>query len=230
MPQKPPDKLDNPAWYALTETHRQFAMGSDRLKRYQETIVSFFAFDHNKKNALQELDQLCKAGESFFIIGELPSLPSNYSIESNLPCLQMICTSLTHSPAFSSLIEELGEKDEQQMLALINLVQPGYFLPGTRLMGNYYGIRQEGELVAITGERMRMNGLTEISAVVTHPGFTGRHYAQKLVAHAVNKNLEAGIIPFLHVAENNERAIGIYKKLGFVQRRIIVFWKIKRNG
>ena len=60
------------------------------------------------------------------------------------------------------------------MLALINLVQPGYFLPGTKMMGDYYGIWQNGELVAVTGERMRMHGLTEISAVVTHPDFTGR--------------------------------------------------------
>jgi predicted GNAT family acetyltransferase len=96
------------------------------------------------------------------------------------------------------------------------------------MMGDYYGIRQNGELVAVTGERMRMEGLTEISAVVTHPDFTGRKYAQQLVAHVAIKNIEAGIIPFLHVAESNERAIGLYKRLGFTRRRIIDFWKIRR--
>lgn len=229
MPENILHKLDNPAWYALTETHHPFAIGSDSLKRYQKNIVSFVAFDHVDRNALRELDQLSDTNDSFFIIGDLPPLPSNYSIENSLPCTQMICMALINPPAFTSVIEKLGEKDEEQMLSLINLVQPGYFLTGTRMMGDYYGIRQNGELVAITGERMRMKGLTEISAVVTHPGYTGRQYAQQLVANSVNKNLEAGILPFLHVAETNERAINIYKKLGFVQRRIIVFWKIKRE-
>jgi len=114
------------------------------------------------------------------------------------------------------------------MLALINLVQPGYFLPGTRLMGDYFGIWQNGELVAVTGERMRMHGLTEISAVVTHPDFTGRLYAQQLVAHVSKKNIDAGIVPFLHVAESNERAIAIYQRLGYTRRRNIDFWKIRR--
>ncbi|HXR79700.1 MAG TPA: GNAT family N-acetyltransferase, partial [Saprospiraceae bacterium] len=97
-----------------------------------------------------------------------------------------------------------------------------------RQMGDYYGIWQQDELVAISGERMRMNGLTEISAVVTHPEFTGRKYAQQLVAHVAKKNIEVGIIPFLHVAESNERAIGLYHKLGFSPRRLTPFWKIKR--
>jgi predicted GNAT family acetyltransferase len=74
-----------------------------------------------------------------------------------------------------------------------------------------------------------MHGLTEISAVVTHPDFTCRQYARQLVAHVSNKNIGAGIIPFLHVAESNERAIGIYQRLGSTRRRIIDFWKIRRT-
>lgn len=223
-------KLDNPAWYALSETHQPFATGSNTLKRYQKEIVSFIAYDHAEKNALSELDRLTDVEESFFIIGNLPPIPSNYNIDSRLSCVQMVCFTLTNPPAFNAMIEQLEQNDEQQMLALINLVQPGYFLPGTRMMGDYYGIRQDRELVAVTGERMRMDGLTEISAVVTHPGFTGRKYAQQLVAHVANKNMEAGIIPFLHVDESNERAIGIYQRLGFSRRRIIDFWKIRRMG
>ena len=221
-------KLDNPAWYALAETHRPFAVGSVSLKRYQKDIVSFFAYDQAEENALSELDGLTDAGETFFIIGNIPALPPNYQIESRLSCVQMICFKLTNQPLPTAFIELLEPNDEQQMLALINLVQPGYFLPGTRLMGDYYGIRQKEELVAVTGERMRMHGLTEISAVLTHPDFTGRQYAQQLVVHVSNKNIDAGIIPFLHVAESNERAIGIYQRLGFTRRRIIDFWKIRR--
>ncbi|QEC66495.1 GNAT family N-acetyltransferase [Panacibacter ginsenosidivorans] len=91
-------------------------------------------------------------------------------------------------------------------------------------------IYQNGQLVSITGERMRMHGLTEVSAVVTHPEYTGRKYAQQLVAHVANKNLSAGITPFLHVAATNERAIKIYELSGFTKRRLINFTKIKRRN
>ena len=222
-------KLDNPAWYALSETHQTFAIGNFALKRYQKTIVSFFAYDHARKDAFLEADGLTEVDETFFIIGELPVLPANYDVDSRLSCVQMICFALSNLPRVTTAIEHLGQEDEDQMLILINRVQPGYFLRGTRQMGNYYGIRQRDELVAITGERMRMNGLTEISAVVTHPEFTGRKFAQQLLAHAVKKNIEADIIPFLHVAESNERAIGIYLWLGFSPRRVIDFWKIRRK-
>ena len=222
-------KLDNPAWYALAESHQHFAMGSSVLKRYQKNIVSFFAYDHAEKMALFNADSLAEVDETFFIIGEPPALPGNYSIESRLVCLQMVCFVLSNMPVATVAIDRLGKDDEKQMLNLINKVQPGYFLPGTRQMGDYYGIWQQGELVAIAGERMRMKGLTEISAVVTHPDFTGRRFAQQLVAYTVRENLDRDIIPFLHVADTNERAIGVYQWLGFCPRRQIDFWKIRRR-
>jgi GNAT superfamily N-acetyltransferase len=228
MPVLPDHKLDNPAWYSLTETHRHFAIGNNEIKRYLKNIVSFAAYHSGKKDILNQLDQWIDPGESFFLIGDIPALPPNYTSESSLPCVQMICTAKIKITE-TDIIEQLGEADDEQMTALINLVQPGYYKPGTRLMGDYSGIRHNGQLVAMTGERMRMEGFTEISAVVTHPDFTGRKYAQQLVAHATNKNLAAGITPYLHTAETNERAIKIYEHLGFVQRRIIAFRKIKRE-
>ena len=97
------------------------------------------------------------------------------------------------------------------------------------MLGDYFGIFNNNKLVAVTGKRMRMNGFTEISAVVTHPDFTGRGYAKQLVAHVVNKNLSNNIIPYLHVAADNLPAIRLYEKLGFETRRKMSFWKIKRR-
>ena len=229
MPDDQLYKLDNPAWYALEETHRHFAISKDGLRRYQPAIVSFLAFDHSNAAALQKLDQLTMPEESFFIINEFPALPHNYIVESVLTCEQMICEKLINASSSGTAVHHLDEKDEEQMLALVNLVQPGYFLPGTRLMGHYYGIKKQGELVAMTGERIKLVPLTEISAVVTHPSYTGRGYAQQLVAHSVGTNLEAGLIPFLHVAASNERAITLYNKLGFTRRRLINFSRIRRT-
>lgn len=222
------NKLDNPAWYSLTETHKHFASGNEEIKRYPGNIAPFVAFHSDKKDILNQLDLWMNIGESFFLIGDLPTLPRNYTIENSLACTQMVCTekiSITNT----AKIEKLGAADDEQMIGLINRVLPGYYKPDTRLMGDYFGIKHNGELIAMTGERMCMDGLTEISAVVTHPDFTGRGYAQQLVAHTSNKNLAAGIIPFLHTGETNERAIKIYSHLGYKQRRIINFHRINRE-
>jgi GNAT superfamily N-acetyltransferase len=219
-------KLDNPAWYALSETHACFAIGNDEVKRYQPHIVAFAAY-HSSEHISRHLNDLIAADESFFIIGDLPAPDSGYILESILPCAQMICTKWIET-TISAAIEKLDERNDAAITTLINLVQPGYYKPGTRLMGDYYGIYQDDQLVSITGERMRMYGLTEVSAVVTHPAYTGRRYAQQLVAHVVNKNLAAGITPFLHVAATNERAINIYELLGFTTRKLINFTKLKR--
>ena len=220
-------KLDNPAWHALTETQNHFAIGNNELKCYRKDIVSFAAYNPTNKNILYGLDEWMATNESFFIIGDMQALPPNYVIERIITCVQMVCDApipITTSPA----IEKLGEANEEEMFALVQLCLPGYYLPGTRLMGDYYGIKINNQLVSMAGERMRMNGLAEVSAVVTHPEFTGRKYAGQLVAHVANKNLAAGIIPFLHTGIKNERAIKLYEHLGFVTRRIIAFTKIKR--
>lgn len=220
-------KLDNPAWYSLTETHRHFAVGNDIIRRYEKNIAPFIAIHPDWKNNITGLDQWTSPGDSFFLIGDTPSLPVNYRIESRLDCLQMTGEKVCSIVA-AAVMEGLCERNDEEMKTLINLVQPGYYNSGTRLMGDYFGIRINGHLVAMTGERMRMDGLTEISAVVTHPDFTGRGHARQLVSYVANKNLLSGVIPFLHVAASNERAINLYRHLGFVERRVIAFWKINR--
>jgi predicted GNAT family acetyltransferase len=106
----------------------------------------------------------------------------------------------------------------------VNLVQPGYFKSKTVLLGDYFGIFKNEMLVAVTGERMKMNHFTEASAIVTHPDHTGKGYAKQLIAYAVNKIADENKIAYLHVAETNTGAIALYLKLGFVTRRKISFW------
>ena len=94
------------------------------------------------------------------------------------------------------------------------------------MMGDYYGIFQNDTLVAVSGERMKTNQFTEVSAVVTHPLHTGKGYAKQLVAFTVNNIFDHGKIPFLHVAENNVGAIQLYQTLGFKTRTKISFWNL----
>ena len=220
-------KLDNPAWYGLNETHKEFCISINGLKCYQKNIVAFAAWDTSNNSGLNQLDDLIEPNEFFFIVGEITELPSNYLIEKIIICLQMICTAEITINTSADIIQ-LHEKEAHRMAALTELVMPGYYKHDTRLMGNYYGIMDNNELVAMAGERIRSNGLTEVSAVVTHPAFTGRTYAQQLVALVVNKNLAEGNIPFLHTGQNNHRAIRMYEYLGYRKRRIINFTKIRR--
>ena len=220
-------KLDNPAWNALNESHHAYARGNDRIQFYRPEFAPFGGVKTGDDSS-EIHDNYIPENDFCYLIGELPPLPPQYVLEKQLVCLQMICPEPVDLDIAAD-IRQLGDAEAADLTALINLVQPGYFREKTRLMGNYYGIYQNGMLVAVTGERMRMEGFTEISAVVTHPGFTGKGLAGQLVAHAVNKNLAEHQVPFLHVTEDNARAIGLYEKLGFRTRRKMNFWKIVRR-
>lgn len=222
-------QLDNPAWHALASEHQHFAIGEEQAKRYAPNIVSFIAFATPSPELPLSLDPFMAAGESFFIIGDLPPLPANWVMQNELVCLQMVCETPIEVMPDAPVIHSLSEADKMEMHALVQKVQPGYYLPDTHKMGNYFGIRQEGLLVAMAGERMRLYGFSELSAIVTLPDFTGRQYARHLITHLVNRNLAAGNIPFLHVSQTNMRAIGLYERLSFVTRKKISFWLVKKT-
>ena len=219
-------KLDNPAWWALTGVQRSFSAGFAAAKRYRHGVLPFIAYNHALPESIIALNEWLEPGETFFLIGDLPHLPSNWELITELPCAQMI---LPGPVAFKPAdVVHLGAADRDEMFDLINKVQPGYYEPDTHQLGNYYGIRQEGKLVSVAGERIRLEGFTEVSAICTDTAYTGRGYAQQLTTHVCRVNLERGITPFLHVLQTNERAIRIYEYLGFRRRRKISFWKLKK--
>ena len=115
------------------------------------------------------------------------------------------------------------------MYRLINQVQPGYYLRNTCQLGSYFGIRKNGKLVAMAGERMRLTGFSELSAICTLPGYTGLGYAQQLMQKLCRLHVAAGIVSFLHVTLSNQRAIRLYRHMGFEKRREIVFRKIQKQ-
>ena len=127
-------------------------------------------------------------------------------------------------------ITEITAEQTDDLYRLVNLVQPGYFKKKTALLGSYFGIYKDGELIAVSGERMKMNDFVEVSAVVTHPNYTGKGYAKQLVAHTVNNIIAQNKIPYLHVVDDNAGAINLYRGLGFEVRRKISFWNIVKNN
>ena len=222
-------KLDSPAWNALTSVQQTFATGTAHVKRYRRGILPFAACEPGYENEMGALAAMVQPGEIFYLIGGLPPLPDYYTVLKELPCAQMVLQKPVPAIETNATFLPLTANDKEEMFNLINKVQPGYYEPDTYQLGNYFGIRQNGKLVAIAGERMQLDGLTEISAICTDPDYTGRKYAQQLIAVLCRHNLQQGITPFLHVIETNSRAIGLYEFMGFVKRRTISFWQVVRR-
>jgi predicted GNAT family acetyltransferase len=107
------------------------------------------------------------------------------------------------------------------MLDLVERTRPGPFGPRTIELGTYLGVWDDGALVAMAGERMRMPGYTEISAVCTHPDHRGRGLARTLVLTLMRRMLERGDRPILHVAADNVSALRLYEHLGFMRTRLM---------
>ncbi|HLP93763.1 MAG TPA: GNAT family N-acetyltransferase [Saprospiraceae bacterium] len=222
-------KLDSPAWYSLHEAHQHFNIGNEVIRLYQPDVCPFGGVLPPSEDNMALLGSMIAPGTTFFLLGDLPPLPPGFELLHELPCVQMVCPHFIEVSPSERLVC-LNDDYVLDLVDLVQLVQPGYFQSKTCEMGEYFGIFQDGRLVAAAGERMRMDDFTEVSAVVTHPDFGGRGYAKQLVAHVVNKNLEAGKIPYLHVAEHNTPAIGLYEKLGFATRRVIPLRKISSTN
>jgi predicted GNAT family acetyltransferase len=127
-------------------------------------------------------------------------------------------------------IVRLGDNDAPEMRALVELTRPGPFGPRTHQLGRFFGIRVDGRLAAMTGERMTPGNHTEITAVCVHPDFRGRRYAQALLAHVSRQIVARGEIPFLHVFAENAPAIALYKRQGMAIRRRLHVTVLGRNG
>jgi len=221
--------LDNPVWNALGTRQRRFAFGTGPARKFPREVLPFMATSEDDYRLLDHLLPVMRPGEEVFIKEAAGEIPLPWEAVSSVACLQMVCP----APLPPSSVPTAGaprmltERDNEELIALVNMVQPGYFREETFLLGDYYGIRDKDRLVAVAGQRLQMPGLVEISAVCTHPDHTGKGYAQTLIARLCANIFEAGDMPFLHVAGANIRAIELYKHLGFHTRRDIGFVKLK---
>jgi ribosomal protein S18 acetylase RimI-like enzyme len=217
-------KLDNPVWYSVSETHKDFGIDFGTIKFYHPDYCPFGGFI-GLDNMEDSISEYAKLANNFFIIGQKPIVPDSLKLNNELICLQMIVHDKIETDIEDQIVK-LGEEHLGDLLGLVKIVYPEYFKKKTSSLGNYYGIYKGNQLVAVTGERMQMDEYTEVSAVITHPDHTGKGYAKQLVAHTVNAIFTQNKTPFLHVAESNVGAIKLYEKLGFQTRTKISVWNI----
>lgn len=220
-------KLDNPAWYSLSETHQEFSINYNTIKFYNPDYCPFGGFIASE-NISESIDEYSELTDGFFVVGEKPQLSKQLKLNRELICLQMILNNRINVEIKEEIIALTTSDHIEALFELVNLVQPGYFKRQTALLGNYFGIFKDNKLIAVTGERMKMNDFTEVSAIVTHPDHTGQGYAKQLIAHTVNIIFDQNKIPYLHVVENNIGAIKLYEKLGFTTRRKMSLWHISK--
>lgn len=219
-------KLDNPAWHALTGQQQHFGSGNQLARRFREEISPIAAlFDQYAQSSWDGLADVVGPQKSIgiFCLDRHP-LPAGWEMEWRYTFDQMTCTTATFTaPTIdddrSVSIRPLSIKDGPAMVALAQLTQPGPMELQTVLLGRYLGIfDQAGTLIAMAGERTRFDGAIEVSGVCTHPDHRGKGYGAKLVTLITKTIVKGGDIAFLHAKQGNP-ARHLYEQLGFSERR-----------
>jgi ribosomal protein S18 acetylase RimI-like enzyme len=213
---------------ALTTRQAAMARSAGVARRYASDVSPLAGLREPTLAAFSDLSALVGPEEYVGLVTSEPlQVPGDWQVGRSRPIEQMICTRLSRT-LFSSPLT-LGPTDVPEMLALAAATEPGPFLPETIQMGRYLGIRaSDGRLIAMAGERLRLDRFTEISAVCTDPEFRGQGHARGLVEFLVAQTLAEGKVPFLHVKEENGAKL-LYEKIGFHVRRAIQLTVIGRQ-
>jgi ribosomal protein S18 acetylase RimI-like enzyme len=234
-----PHPLDNAAWHALTGPHAHLAEVVGPARRYPRSVSFFSAVDRLDADGWDALADLAGPGGSLLVSRpDVPPPPPGWTELGCVKGYQMVLEGpLGPGPdpdrgpdrdGFGP-IRPLAAEDVPAMLALTELTRPGPFLPETFSLGGYVGVVRDGggdrrgELVAMAGQRLRLPGYTEISAVCVHPDVTGRGLATAVTRHVASAIVARGETPFLHVTVANDPARRVYERLGFTIRTTIDF-------
>jgi len=214
--------LENVIWQALTTRQASFAETAGQARRFPCEVTLLAAFEAPNDAGYESLAGLVGPGSTgaVFLNDPYDSRPG-WEYVAGAPLLQMVCengAAPKNSASRPSETLELSDNDSPEMVELATLTKPGPFGTRTHELGYYVGIRDSGKLVAMAGERLKVPGYTEVSAVCTHPDHLGKGYAARLMTEVMRCIRERGEKPFLHVRGDNARAIALYERLGFRTR------------
>lgn len=219
--------LDNPAWYALISGNSNLAYGTDSVKFFDKDVAPFVGFNENSAENFDALYELINHnGLVMFISPQPAAIPGKWKVLRHIPCLQMVYNG--GAVAINTDLIDLTNEHIPQMMELTHLTKPGPFVSRTIDFGHYQGIFDKERLVAMAGQRMAPLPYIEVSAVCTHPDHLGKGYAKQLLLSQVNQIIKQGSIPFLHVRDDNYRAIKVYESIGFTTRTDMHFYMLRK--
>jgi ribosomal protein S18 acetylase RimI-like enzyme len=214
------DPLDNIMWYSLEGPHRHFAEGDERARRYPSDIGPFSAVpDEPSPEHFAALRELVGPGGVATLFRGDVKVPEDWEVLGTIDGVQMIWPSGPPLGDVDPRIVTLVNQDVDEMMSLTARTMPGPFAPRTSQLGTYLGVRLDGRLVAMAGQRARTEGHVEISAVCTDELFVGQGLGRAVVHAQVGIILAEGKTPMLHTSATNARAIALYEYLGFQHRR-----------
>jgi ribosomal protein S18 acetylase RimI-like enzyme len=224
--------LDNLIWKALTTRQADFAESFDQARRFIPEVGPLAALLEPTARGYESLAGLLSPRATIGLFLEMPYQPRpGWDLVAGAPMPEMVYQGASAPLSRSSSdpeIVELGAADVSEMMELTALTKPGPFNQRTHELGTYLGIRRDGKLVAMAGERLKIPGFTEVSAVCTHPEHTGHGYARILMTEVIERICVRGETPLLHVRGDNARAIELYRKLGFAQRVLLHFAVLRK--
>lgn len=222
--------LYNPVYYALLSGDRHLSFGNEQVKYFDEQVSPFAGFEQEYADGFSILYELLPPGRK--ILYATPSFisePAGWQLQHEIKGLQFVYEAGKPMKTEFPDLKPLTEIHLEQMVQLAKLTKPGPFGLRTIEFGYYFGVFEKEKLVAMTGQRLHVQNFTEISAVCTHPEYTGKGYAYTLLQHQLQLILQQDQQPFLHVREDNKRAITLYQRLGFSISRSMNFYFMKRE-
>jgi len=210
--------LDRPIWSALVSRHAPLAQGDSLARRYASPMTPFAAARDDSAESLQAFADLAREGEGLLLLQADPIVvPQGMVATMTAAAVQFVAEQPSVADE-DDRIGQLSEADIPEMQALAELTRPGPFSPRALSLGDFWGIRGNGQLMAMAGERMKLDGLTEISGVCVHPDVRGRGYGKLLSMYVAGRILARGETPFLHAYTTNAAAISLYRSIGFALR------------
>jgi len=224
---QPSHPLDNPPWQSLLGAHARFAESVGEAVRYQSDVAPFAALpDDPSPTYWNDLVALVGAGHQLLLVDGPPDVPSDWTMLGQTQGVQLTGDDLDVEPYPEAIV--LGPADVPEMIELVERTKPGPFRVRTIELGRYLGVRVDGELIAMAGERLNPPGWVEISAVCTDERFRGSGYASRLIRAVGHGIRERGNVPFLHASAQNVNALRLYESMGFSLRREVVFtaWRL----
>jgi ribosomal protein S18 acetylase RimI-like enzyme len=224
--------LDNPAWAALTGPQAGLADRKGRALRYQPDVCLFYGMpDDPTGQDWADAAALAGPGGLMTLFASSTPFPDGWELARDDRGVQLVARGEAGpGVAAAQDIVRLGPGDAAEVLDLVMRTRPGPFGPRTLELGTYLGIRREGVLVAMAGERLHLDGYTEVSAVCTDEAWRGHGFGSRLTLAVAAGIRERGEVPFLHTIATNATAIRLYERLGFVLRRTVTFRSARVPG